>query len=485
MASIVSTESSQARYSNRSSPEVQRLQTLSPWVRYYPLPNPLAQPAPQIVSTNPLGPSSRWMIYGDRPARHINDVAPFSLWDGRNLTCRNPKPEEMEWLENKYGAIKITIRDTMIIVTTSAPPEPIPITVGGIPAVFASPGNEPGDLGGTSSYVNPRLTACDHISWLNMTFPSLREMIEITEALTRLANVRRVNFTMVHILVELVWGDGRQYPDSSLPGKVAGRPTHYHHESVPFFEGLTQKMRERILDPRSYLPGPSIGPLPQDDTNYLDEPNWGYLTPGMRVSSECIDQGGSSYAKSTSLGVRLRNGRMDRVTVANHGFPTREVFHPTYLGTKIGEITDRYPELDIAFLKPTPSQTSTFTNRTYFQAESPRYIAGEERLINSRFTFWEVDGMSTGLVTLYYEARSLEQPMRPQGQPPIPVANWRRYNVSRIFGAMSGELMDGLCGAPIVSVDDGALGGFFHLATGDFAQSAMLEDLVAEGWGVV
>jgi hypothetical protein len=41
-----------------------------------------------------------------------------------------------------------------------------------------------------------------------------------------------------------------------------------------------------------------------------------------------------------------------RVSVANHGFlPGDEVFHPTANDDKIGDIVDRYPELDIAMVQ--------------------------------------------------------------------------------------------------------------------------------------
>jgi hypothetical protein len=44
--------------------------------------------------------------------------------------------------------------------------------------------------------------------------------------------------------------------------------------------------------------------------------------------------------------------------------------------------------------------------------------------------------------------------------------------------------MDGLCGDPFVEVNSGAVAGFFHLANGDWAECAALDDLVAEGWEV-
>ena len=50
----------------------------------------------------------------------------------------------------------------------------------------------------------------------------------------------------------------------------------------------------------------------------------------------------------------------------------------------------------------------------------------------------------------------------------------------RIFGASSPQLMDGLCGAPVVEAETGNVAGFFHLANGDWAECATLDDLVAD-----
>lgn len=53
-----------------------------------------------------------------------------------------------------------------------------------------------------------------------------------------------------------------------------------------------------------------------------------------------------------------------------------------------------------------------------------------------------------------------------------------------VFGATSPKLVEGICGAPLVE-DTGLVAGFFHLAAGDWAECAALDDLVAEGWQVV
>ena len=172
-----------------------------------------------------------------------------------------------------------------------------------------------------------------------------------------------------------------------------------------------------------------------------------------------------------------------RVSVANHGFLAGdEVFHPTPDGDKIGDIVDRYPELDVAMVQLTPAHFSHFSNQTYFQAEPPKRLADRSSLVLG--TWFEVDGMSTGMLSFQYLVNTFEYPVRPPGHPPIPVLQWKRDVTFRIFGASSPELMEGLCGAPFVEVETGNVAGFFHLGNGDWAECAAVDDLVAEGWEV-
>lgn len=487
----------------RRSPEVQALQISSSWIDIYTgslLSKDYSHRAsdPELgsvlenyhQSAEPHGhpdPAQKWKNPTGYGAKHINDSAPFTLWDETTQDFRHPNKDEEQWLIQKFNPIKISFRYPRLIVITNTPPKPIPLTIAGVTAVFAPQGSEPKYLAGCSPCVGPRLPdPCSGIRWPRWGSPNKNQMEGIVEALSNLANIRRVNFFPGMNVVELVHGDGNTYPIRSLPGIVAGVTTTYHHDPSPFFDQMKNPMRQRLLDPQACLPGPGIGPLPQDGNDYLNEPTWGYLTPGMRVSTGTLTDIGAhaDLVQSTTSGLRLRKGALERLTVANHGFPEDvEVFHPTSYGVKIGDIDERYEELDIAMVRLDPSQRSRYSNQAYFQAEPPkRLVEADSIAMNSYF---EVDGMSTGLVTLVFAGKAMERPIRPPGHPEIPITEWRRYTIHEIFGASNTQLLDGLCGAPIVGIDTGNVAGFFHLAAGDYAQSAALDDLIAEGWGVV
>lgn len=428
----------------------------------------------------------RWQGPRGFGAQHINDHIPFSLWSEDKQDFRGATSPEKRYIQEKYGAERLEFHGYLIVIETSNPPKPVPLTVAGTPAIFVPPGQRRKFMCGSTPYPNPRLPdPCPHLSWKRMETPQKSQMADIINTLIELANIRRVNFLPASIVVEIAYGDGRVYPSASLPGIVAGLSTTYHHDAIPFFSSMRDHTRERLLDPCQYLPGSRIGSLAQDGTNYLREPSWGVLSPGVRVSTGFSTSSGmcAEAVQSTTCGIRLRKGASEYVSVANHGFlANNEVFHPAPDGDKIGDIVDRYPELDIAMVQLTPAHSSRFSNQMYFQAEPPQRLVEMCDLV--RGTWFEVDGMSTGLVSFLYMIDAWEKPIRPPGHPEIPVLQWKRNNVLRIFGASNPELMDGLCGAPFVEIGTGNVAGFFHLANGDWAECAALDDLITERWEV-
>ena len=420
-------------------------------------------------------------------ARHINDCAPFSLWSQEKQDFRPSTREEERWILNEYQADRVEFRGHLIIIETSNLPKPVPLTVGCIPTIFVPIGQRQKFMCGETAYATPRVAdSCPHWPLKRMQNPTTLQMVNIIEALTNLMNVRRVNFLPWSMVVELEHGDGRTYESATLPGVVAGFTTTYHHDSIPFFDAMRDRTRERLLDPSQYIPGPPTGPLPQDGANYLREPSWGTLNPGVRVSTGYASDSGmyADSVQSTTCGIRLKKGTTEYVTVANHGFlRSDEVFHPGPDDDKIGDIVDRYPELDVAMVRLTPAHWGRFSNEAYFLAEPPKRLVGKGDLVLGAWL--EVDGMSSGLISLSYQGSAMEKPERPPGHPKIPVLHWRRNSIMRVFGASNGEVMDGLCGAPIVEVMNGNVAGFFHKAGGDWAECAALDDLIAEGWEVV
>lgn len=369
--------------------------------------------------THPQPPPKRWQGSKGFGVRHINDDVPFSLWDDYNEKFRPASTPEMSYIQEKYQAERITFYEWILAIETHNPPKPIPLTVACMPTRFVPPGQGRVCLYGLAAYSSRRITyPCPGISWDRKESPTKSQMCAVVSAMADLANVRRINFLPAAIVVELVHGDGRAYSPKSLPSIVANRLTTYHYGADSFLSSMRNHTRERVLDPVQYLPGPML----QDTTNYIHEPNWDILSPGMRVSTEY-----AAYSKvyadavpSTTSGILLRKDTTCYMTVANHTFlNSQEVFHPTPSGDKIGDIVDRYPERNIAMVQLTPANYPQCINQTYFQAQAPRRLAETTDMIPG--SWFEVDGMSTGMLSFLYCAKSLEKPARPPGHPDIPV----------------------------------------------------------------
>lgn len=81
--------------------------------------------------------------------------------------------------------------------------------------------------------------------------------------------------------------------------------------------------------------------------------------------------------------------------------------------------------------------------------------------------YFEVEGMSTGLINLAFRGTAMKTLVISPGHPPIPVLQWERYSIMEMFGASNIKLLGGLCGAPIVGIDCGNFARFFHLVARD------------------
>jgi hypothetical protein len=162
---------------------------------------------------------------------------------------------------------------------------------------------------------------------------------------------------------------------------------------------------------------------------------------------------------------------------------SKEVYHPRVDEEKVGDVVERRPELDLALVQLTPDTSTTsakFANALCFQAEPPQMLLKGSQINQGSWS--EVDGMSSGLVSLLTYGRCYMKPKRPLGHLKIYFREWRAYSVNAIFGAVNSSICEGMRGASIVQYETGGVGGIFHLADGSNCFNAHLDDLVPEGW---
>jgi hypothetical protein len=428
-------------------------------------------------------------------SRHVEDTAPFSLWDQKTKDFRSPTKVETGWIFDRYSARGITILWPILIIETEHPPSPLPLTVACVAALFVPPPDPPeGEnrfpsaygpsfLQVNTSFASPRVPdPISHYKLEPWKIPSRQQQEHVLEVLSPMMNIKRLNFTWPYIIVEL-HTDDRAYGRYSLPGRVAGCTTLYHQSELSYWQDIKNQPRARFIDPQSGI---------HDTTNYLSESSSGSLSPGVGVSAgPSTDQDQADISRSTTAGVLLRNpdGRV-RLTVANQGFiESDEVFHPTTHGLRIGEISERRPAQDIALVNLYPS--ISFQNHHYFEAQPPRRLFRSDELEHSKTGTWfSVDGISTGLLFLFLRGISLYEGRRPSSDPStvaIDRVKWSREHIFQVISPTGGNVSDGVRGAPIVEENPemgggGGVAGFFKSVDNEICLSPVLDELVDEGW---
>ncbi|CAG8072160.1 unnamed protein product, partial [Penicillium nalgiovense] len=198
--------------------QVQHIQESSPWIDIYtnsatsPLRERSITQQLSLVTPHAHPEPKRWQEPGGWGSRHMNDNAPFTLWDRMNRQYRAPTRDEFEWIHKKFGNGKFLQSGWYICIETDNPPKPVPLTLGCMPVMFVRTGETFFEPFPEAPYPNPRLPdPCPDLNWPPMEFPSDADNVAFLKALEPLANVRAVMYLPSWTVVELEYGDGRVY----------------------------------------------------------------------------------------------------------------------------------------------------------------------------------------------------------------------------------------------------------------------------------
>lgn len=163
----------------RLSPQISNLQQNSPYLDIYtnaPI-SPLRtqENTQHLRQTLPLShpEPKRWESPGAWGARHINDSAPFTLWDEVNRKFHHPTREQSAWIRRKFGDGTLSHNGWLMRIETASPPQPIPFTLGAMPVLFVPPGGPFEEPIPSAPYPNPRLPdPCPGVHWPRMVNPT-------------------------------------------------------------------------------------------------------------------------------------------------------------------------------------------------------------------------------------------------------------------------------------------------------------------------
>ena len=412
-------------------------------------------------------------------SRHIYDTAPFCLWDYDSTTFREPLARELDWMFTTYQARAISVTLPDIIIRTDSPPNDIPLTVGGalarfVPADMVLPNIPVGPL---KPYPNSQRSDLLSSDLPLYSIPSQQQCQEILRLLELEVTIRAIHFLPPHIIVELDTKSGRKYDRRSLPSRAGGISIQYHEADENYWKGSSQMAYERLNTPTANV---------VDDSDYLYN-NPHEISAGVCLASSFVMEGNIPTTKwlSTSAGLLMQKSNRKCISVANHGFPdSPEVYHPSPTGCRIGQITDRFPGWDLAFVQLESSVS--FSNEHYFSAPRPSRLVSVEEI---RAGDWfEVDAYSAGRVGLCARGRTYYRPDVPDGIEPTPIRiqDWNVETAYSLFGMSGAPIKEGICGAPVVD-HMGRVAGMFRGAdqSGMWAHTIALDSIINSGWSLI
>ena len=285
--------------------------------------------------------------------------------------------EVRQKIEEQFPNASVLFSYPFIVIAGAKPPTN-PISINNLIVEFYDDMQDfkyaPGE-GGNPTIKDP---VAKELPYSHSSFPSFDALDAIIDVLGDALGIEICSLAVyLHVLVVEV--NEKDYDLHKLPGKVAGRSTLWG------IKGNT--WGKKCADfPRKKVPTGLV----VDDSNYKSDG----LSPGVKVCGKF---------KATSSGALIRNiiTSEERITVAEHGWGVNEstVFHPD-VSQEIGTITDRYPLHDVALCRLNPGLT--YTNNKYFSAPPPsHFLNSDEYILKTHpWTWFGVDGFTTGLVWL-------------------------------------------------------------------------------------
>ncbi|KAJ5186924.1 hypothetical protein N7449_009918 [Penicillium cf. viridicatum] len=235
----------------RSSSQVQHIQESSPWVDIYtdsptsPLRMRSVTQHISLVTPHAHPEPKRWQDPGGWGARHMNDKAPFTLWDEINRQYRAPMRNEFEWIHQKFGNGKFLQSGWFICIETDNPPKPVPLTLGCMPVNFVRTGET------FLSHSLKRLIPTHDCRTLALTyagrqwnFPQMRIVLPFSKHLNRLP----MYVQLCICLHGLLWS-------SNVEMDVSTNPNHSRESSLDVQRSIIIHNPDSTR-PREILPGP-------------------------------------------------------------------------------------------------------------------------------------------------------------------------------------------------------------------------------------
>ena len=286
---------------SRPEPFIRNLVLSSPY-RHPPLYRPTTSTTPSSQPVKPIlnvdSATHPPIVPAEFGVRKPDDPMTFSLQDASTGKVQRPSKQEFLDIRTKFPTCTgYKICAPIFILQCPEPPATTPLTVGGLPAIFVPhlrdyglagiPGNPKlPDLGGQDFFVP------------ESRYPSFKLVEDALQLLQGIyPNIVRLQYKYAYWMVTICLS---YFDSDNYPGKFGQRAVMYT------WQGEAKQHTHPRLAPHDGISG--------DVTDYRPLG----LSPGVKVTGQNI---------ATSSGVLLQNGKLQRLSLAAHGFEdTDEVF---------------------------------------------------------------------------------------------------------------------------------------------------------------
>ena len=466
--------------------------------------------SPSATFTNANIPM--WQIFQGFGSKHCLDDAPFTLWDGDMHDFREPTGVEREWIIAQYQAKNVHCVWPFIFIETDHIPTNAPLTVGCAYAVFRKtvdifvedefnviPG-PPNPAGSVVSYHKNSMTPLTESPLTKWDWPSVEQLEAVLHELRQHCGVKSITFLLGgKFFVELDTDNGREYPNRSLPIRVADIGMNYHHCPLSVWKFLDIQLSGKRSPEEDIELGERL-------YRFCDERKLRVMGPGFPIQmfnfSNLVVRTDDCWTSTAGVKIKHVTDGKERITIhvpadvkiehVTSGKKSVEVHLPRSLdisaqGWRVGTVGESYAEQEIGLVQPEFDEGGEFRNSAPVGAHIPSKLLTWPNIVAGRP--FVVGGLNHGCQHVFARGLHLNIDSTIPEETRIKIGPEEMAKVKWIFqvlGPMSEAMTEAACGAAIVEDDAGFAGvaGFYECGVKGWVVASGLDQIVRDGWVV-
>ena len=466
--------------------------------------------SPSAASTSASIP--RWPIFQGFGSKHCLDDAPFTLWDGDMHDFREPTGVEREWIVTQHHAKNVHCVWPFIFIETDNIPTNATLTIGCAYAVFRKtvdvfvedefnviPGH-PNPAGSVVNYHKNSMAPLTESPLTKWDWPSVEQLEAVLHEVRQHCGVKSITFLLGgKFFVELDTDNGREYPNHSLPIRIADRGMNYHHCPLSFWKFLDIQLSEKRSPEEDIEMGWRL-------YRFCDERKLKVMGPGFPIElfkfNNPLVRTDDCWTSTAGVKIKHATDGKERITVhlpadvkiehATSGKKIVEVHLPRSLEAsaqswRIGTVVESYADREIGLVQPEFDEGGEFRNAAPVGTHIPSRLLTWPNIVAGRP--FVVGGLNHGNQNVFARGLHLNIDSTVPKETRIKIGPEEMAKVKWIFqvlGPMREAMTEGACGAAIVEDDAGFAGvaGFYECGVKGWVVASGLDQIVRDGWVV-